>query len=147
MTPFFKFVESALRFFMALFFLVFALVWLEMALNNNGQESHLLVANWGTPLIFLAVILFGLGWLTMNYLENMVWHKSRNTAIFLFLGSAVMFLLVGLVSVFLFPIGFFRYAGYAISFMAMSGFFLRSSVLRPETLARIRLRKPTQGDL
>jgi|GEM_PF-3484540 len=146
MTPLFKF-ESALRFFMALFFLAFALMWLEMALNNNSQESQLLVANWGTPLIFLAVILFGLGWLTMNNLENMVWHKSRNTAIFLFLGSAAVFLLVGLVSLVLFPRGFFRYAGYTVSFMAMSGFFLRSSVFRPETLARIRLRKPTQGDL
>lgn len=146
MTPLFKF-ESALRFFMALIFLAFALMWLEMALNNNSQESQLLVANWGTPLIFLAVILFGLGWLTMNNLENMVWHKSRNTAIFLFLGSAAVFLLVGLVSLVLFPRGFFRYAGYTVSFMAMSGFFLRSSVFRPETLARIRLRKPTQGDL
>jgi hypothetical protein len=86
MTYFFK-LESALRFFMALIFLAFALMWLEMALNNNNQESHLLVVNWGTPMIFLAVILFGLGWLTMNYLENMVWHKSRNTAIFLLLGS------------------------------------------------------------
>jgi hypothetical protein len=145
MTPFFKF-ESVLRFFMALFFLTFALMWLEMALNNNSQESHLLVANWGTPLIFLAVILFGLGWLTMNYLENIVWQKSRNTAIFLFLGSAVVFPLLGLVSLFLFPRGFFRYAGFTVSFMAMSGFFLRSSVFRPETLARIRLRKPLQVD-
>jgi hypothetical protein len=146
MTPFFKF-ESALRFFMALFSLAFALMWLEMALSDNSQEGHLLVANWGTPLIFLAVILFGLGWLTMNYLENMVWHKSRNTAIFLFLGSAAVFLLVGLVSSFLFPIGFPRYAGYAVSFMAISGLLLRLSVFRPETLARIRLRKPSQGDL
>jgi hypothetical protein len=146
MNPFFKF-ESALRFFMAIIFLAFALMWLEMALNNNSQESHLLVANWGAPLIFLTVILFGLGWLTMNYLENMVWHKSRNTAIFLFLGSAAVFPLVGLVSLVLFPIGFPRYAGYAVSFMAMSGFFLRSSVFRPETLAKMRLRKPTHGDL
>ena len=147
MTPFFKFVESALRFFMALFFLVFALMWLEMALNNNGQESQLPVAHWGTPLIFLAVILFGLGWLTMNHVENMVWHRSRNTALFLLLGSMAVFLLLGLVSVVLFPIGFFRYAGYAVSFMAMSGFFLRSSIFRPETLAKMRSRKPTQGDL
>jgi hypothetical protein len=122
-------------------------MWLEMALNNNSQESHLLVANWGTPLIFLAVILFGLGWLTMNHVENMVWHKSRNTAIFLLLGSLAVFLLLGLVSIVLFPVGFFRYAGYAVSFMAMSGFLLRSSVFRPETLAGIKLRKPTQGDL
>ena len=146
MTLSFKF-ESALRFFMALFFLAFALVWLEMALNNNSQESNLIVANWGTPLVFLAAILFGLGWLAMNYFENIVWHKSRNTAIFLLLGSLAVFLLLGLVSIVLFPIGFSRYAGYAVSFMAMSGFFLRSSVLRHETLARIRLRKPTQGDL
>jgi hypothetical protein len=146
MTPFFKF-ESALRFFMGLIFLTFAWMWLEMAINNSSQESHVLVANWGTPLIFLAVILFGLGWLAMNYLENMVWHKSRNTAIFLFLGSAAVFLLVGLVSLVLFTRGFFRYAGYAVSFTAMSGFFLRSSVFRPETVTRMKLQKPTQGDL
>jgi len=146
MTLSFKF-ESALRFFMALFSLAFALMWLELALSDNSQEGHLLVAAWGKPLILLAVILFGLGWLTMNYLENMVWHKSKSTAIFLFLGSAAVFLLVGIVSSFLFPIGFFRYAGYTVCFIAISGFFLRSSVFRPETLARMRLRKPTQGDL
>jgi hypothetical protein len=146
MTPSFKF-ESALRFFMALFSLAFALMWLEMALSDNSQEDHLLVANRGTPLIFLAVILFGLGWLTMNYLENVARHKSRNTTIFLFLGSMAVFLLVGLVSLVLLPRGFFRYAGYAVSFIAISGFFLRLSAFRPETLARMRLQKPIQGDL
>ncbi len=134
-----KFTSTA-QFIGALCFFFSGLLSFSSALRYSGLENDFMADNWGTPLVFLLTLLFGLGWWLENFSESLALNTDRKMALLAFCGTIFVYALIGLVSFRFVSSDFLRYAFLASGNIFLSGFLFRFSVIRPEVLVKLQER-------
>jgi hypothetical protein len=126
-------------FFLSLLWLCDGLLKFVYALSKDGVEHSFVADNWGIPVAFLLVIVFGLGWWGEYIFEKRILSKGRKIAIVFLFVFVLAFILLSFGSWFVFtPFGFWQYAISACASFLMSGFFLRVSVADANTISKLR---------
>lgn len=135
-----RFVKWA--FFVALlYFGVGMLLFWRILSFDIGLENNFLASNGRTTLIVFITVMFGLGWWFENFIENLTISKGWNTTTFTNINALLMTipayfnLLLTAKSV-----SHLQFIAVGSVYIFMCGYFFRFSSLRPETIARLKVR-------
>ncbi len=132
---------SPVQFFASLVLFFYGLLNFRNAFSNAGTENNVVAYNWGTPLVVLPAIVFGLGWWFEGFVEQLVLSKGRKTAIVVLCCFFLLFASLVLGTDLIFTrLEFLQSVMGTNGYFLMCGFVLRFSVAKPEVIAELRER-------
>ncbi len=129
---------AALRFVVGSMFLCWGLIEFSLALTWRPLDNNFLGGVLGIPLAILLTVLFVIGWWFEWLFEKIIVNKGRKTVVVFLLGAIFIYLMIGIASFLILPLGFSSFALMAGTSITFGSFWFQLSRMRPEMLAKIR---------